>query len=254
MISETAIEDLADLRAEGLAPTDADVIRLNALGLKLEAAHKKRPLDSTFYLPRVAVLADSVSFRQPTIGHEIWLDRVNRVISIDENDIDTGLALRAFCLSRPSSELPDPDSPAKVIEAISAYARDLSPYTSDQVYAALSYVMYGADPKRGECGPSEEREPDGSELEDWNYCVAVGVLNEATVALYGVSRAELEQMPRRHVQDLIDRSFFYHNIDVNRSDVNDAQAEYYGALNEIRERLENEKRISVPSLSQQQAR
>lgn len=241
MISETAMEELADIRAAGLNPTDADVIRLNALGVKLEAAHGKRPVDSTMYLPRVAVISDKVSFRQPTIGHDVWMSRVMRVV--DDADGDTILALKAFCLSRPCDTLPDPDDPKTIKVAIEAYANELAEYTTDQIFAAVNYAVNGADHTRGEyAAPTGSREPDGSELEDWEYCVSAGVLYEGVNALYGCSVAELKRMTRRQVEDMIDRSFFYHKIYVERGDVTSAQRAFYETRDEIRARLENEKR------------
>lgn len=238
MISQTALETLEDLRAEGLSPSDADVIRLNALGLKLEARQKKNPLDSTEYLPRVAAISKTVSFRQPTIGHEIWLDKIERVIL--RGDYQTALAVKAFALSRPSAALPDPDDPKSVAAAVSAYAEELSEFTTNQIHAAIDYAVFGADPKAGEFAARPEAEADGSVYEDWKYCVSVGVLNEARVALFGVSQAEIEAMTRRQVCDLIERSFFYHQIEVDPQ-ISQAQRDYYATVREIRERLEKEK-------------
>lgn len=238
MISELAVEKLEDLEAEGLKPTPRDVVRLNAMGLKLEATRKLRPIDSTYYLPRVAAISDEVSFRQPTIGHEVWLDRISRVFVPE--DYETVVAIKAFALSRPSSALPDPDDPKSVKKAIAAFSAEMKDFTRSQIIAALDYCIYGADPSRGEYAPAKDREPDGSELEDWKCCISVGVLHEARLALFGATQAEIEAMPRQQVEDLIRRSFFYHRINADASTVEE-ERNFYNTFDEIRSRLLKEK-------------
>ena len=76
MTSKMAIEDIEQMQAEGLKPTVKDIIRLNALAMKFERAKSKNAGSSIYLLPRVAFISDKVWFRQPTIGHEIWLSKV----------------------------------------------------------------------------------------------------------------------------------------------------------------------------------
>ena len=235
MISETAIETLEDFRAAGLSPTDADVIRLNALGLKLEAASKKHAAtDSNDYLPRVAQVSPTLAFRQPTLGHEVWMEKVCRFVK--RGDYKTALAVKAYALSRPSAELPDGDSPDAVSAAVAAFCDCCRDLTRDQIYAALDYVTFGASPSIGENPPPEPREPDGFEAEDWKSCVAVGVLHEGAVMLYGVTQAELEAMTRQQVEEMIRRAWVFHHLNVP-DDEREARDDYYATVDEIRERL-----------------
>lgn len=236
MISQTAMESLEELRAAGLTPTDADVVRLNALGLKLEAANKKHVVDANDYLPRVAQISPTLSFRQPTIGHEVWLDKVSRFIS--HGDYQTALAVKAFAISRRPSELPDGDSPASVTAAVAAFCEECRDLTSDQIYAAVDYAFFGASPTLGENPPREPREPDGSEYEDWKSCVAVGVLHEGAVMLHGCTQAELEAMTRQQVEEMIRRAWLFRGLSLP-DDVRNAQGDYYATLHEIRERLQS---------------
>ena len=96
MRSKIAMEDLKALADEGLSPTPEDVVRLNALGLKLE--NSRSFCSSIYCLPRVAFLNPFV-FRQPTLGHELWLDDVER--HFDMSDPSTSLALNALACSVP---------------------------------------------------------------------------------------------------------------------------------------------------------
>ena len=237
MLSETAIETLEDFRVAGLKPTDADVIRLNALGLKLEAANKKHAAtDSNDYLPRVAQVTPSLAFRQPTIGHEIWLEKVGRFVR--RGDYLSALAVNAYALSRPPSELPDGDSPEAVAAAVSAFCESCRDLTRDQIYAAIDYVTFGASPILGENPPPEPHEPDGSDAEDWKSCVAIGVLHEGAVMLYGVTQSELESMTRQQVEEMIRRAWIFRGLSVP-DDVRTARDNYYATVAEIRARLES---------------
>ena len=69
MTSQLAIEDIEALIDEGCVVHPSDVIRLNALGLKLE----KRPDFRLATLPRVA-LCEGVMFIQPNIAQDMFLD------------------------------------------------------------------------------------------------------------------------------------------------------------------------------------
>lgn len=241
MISETAIESLEDLRAAGLKPTDRDVIRLNALGLKLEATIKKNAMHAIDYLPRVAQISPSLAFRQPTIGHEIWTDKVSRFIN--RADRQTVLAVQAFALSRPASALPDGDSPLAVQRAIEDFAADCVDITREQLDAALDYVVYGANPSSGEypAAGESEREPDGSEREDWKRCVSAGFLYDRKVILTGFTVEELEGMTREQIDDVYIRALEYSDRLKSYDDrVSDIRADYYATVAEIRERLTKE--------------
>ena len=242
MVSEIAVADIEEMRAEGLNPSVRDIIRLNALALKMQAAKKKSPATSLDYLPRVAAISDKVSFRQPTIGHEIWLGKVDRIVA---PTYQTALAVKAYALSRPASELPDPDNPESVRVAVEAFAATCADFTRDQIYAALDYVIYGASALVGEHpeppppSDGEERVPDGTEDEDWRECIAVGVLHEGHVALFGMSRTDMERMTRRQLEDAIMRAYIFHHFDVSDA-AKERTNEYYATREAIRERLKGE--------------
>lgn len=240
MISETAIESLEDLRAAGLKPTDRDVVRLNALGLKLEGLAKKNVLHAAEYLPRVAQVSHSLAFRQPSIGHEVWLDKIGRFIN--REDRETILAVQAFALSRPAAALPDADSPLAVKRAVEDFTADCADLTREQIDAALDYAVYGFSPLVGEYASEDSsREPDGSEREDWKRCVAVGLLHDGKVYLTGCTQAELEEMTRDQLIDTLTQAYELHDRLRSYDDrLSDVRANYYATVAEIRERLEKE--------------
>lgn len=242
MISQTALDDLNDLRDAGLNPTIEDIIRLNALGLVMEAAKKKNPASALDYLPRIAMISPTLAFRQPSIGHEVWLAKVVRMAA---PDYDTLLAIRAFALSRAAGDLPDPEDPKSITAAIESFANECAEFTRDQIFAAIDYVWYGASsvigeyPVKPESDPDEERIPDGTEYEDWKECIALGVLHEGRIALWGMNQREVESMTRAQLEDAISRSYIYHHI-VATDEFVERRNKYYATLESIRERLAKE--------------
>lgn len=239
MISRTAIDALDELTEKGLRPTPEDVVRLNAAGLKLEAARGKNVGDCTYLLPRVAAISETISFRQPTIGHEIWLDKVAQVA--DTDDYQTLLSLNAFALSRPVDDLPDPYDRAAVKDAAGAFLETLRDYTRDQIYAAINYCRYGADVTAGEKTATTATDGDlpADESPDWDECVAVGVLNEGRAVLWGMSAAEMKRMTASELSAVISRARLYHQMPESSS-VDFWTGRFYATLDEIESRLTKE--------------
>lgn len=235
MISEMAIDDLEALKSEGLEPTYKDIIRLNAMALKYEAEKGKLSFDPTYTLPRVAVIDNGLYFREPSIGHDIWLQSISR--HIDENDYETMLAVQAFALSRDQKELPQPDDLETIKKAVEDFAIKFKSYTRDQIYKALIYVKCGYDETYGENAPSERKE----ETEyDFDQCIALGVLNEGVAVLWGLSLADMKSMRRKELEAIIKRSYQFHNI-YYQNDATFTSGQYYATLDDIRDRLIKEK-------------
>lgn len=249
MISKMAKADIEQMWSDGFNPPLADIICLNALGLKCEAEAKKRPLDSTDYLPRVAVIPPSLSLRQPAIGHEIWLAKIRRLVADD--DPESILAVNVFALSRAPGELPDADDIKSVKVAVEAFCRDCRDFTRDQLWAAVDYALLGASSIAGESPASPPPADDPftetaalaeatAKAEDWNECVAAGVLAYGQIVLFGASVAELSRMTRRQVRDMIRRAYTFHGLK-EPDYLTIARGDYFATLDEIRERLTKEK-------------
>ena len=69
MISQYAISEIDDLIKDGLQPSPSDIIRLNALGLKVDHGIDDSPL----YTRRRAARLGSAWIREPTIAHHIFM-------------------------------------------------------------------------------------------------------------------------------------------------------------------------------------
>ena len=105
MVSEMAMEDVEALRAAGGDVSPRDVVRLNALGLKVERAAHAPDFAA---VPRTAELCGLV-FREPTIAAEAWMEEACGVF--DDEDWQTVLLLRALSLSKPSAAPSAPCAP-----------------------------------------------------------------------------------------------------------------------------------------------
>ena len=129
------------MEADGVKLSASDIIRLNAIGLKLE--RNPYAAESLFYLPRIAYLGDVV-LRQPTMGHEIWLDDVAR--TVDMADPMTNLAITAYaCSVANPDDLPPADSRLKITSAMVAFRWKVRKFTVAQILAATKYVCEGND-------------------------------------------------------------------------------------------------------------
>lgn len=234
MTSEMAREDIEQMWADGLHPTVADIIRLNALGLKCERAKARHAGDEIYIMPRVAILRDGIYFRQPTIGHEIWLDAVAQHSS---GDYQTAFALDAFALSRPPDDLPDPHNANAVKEAVEAFLATLSPFTEAQVLAALRYVQNGLSNESGEYPPMPPSADDAdADREDWEECVSLGVLRNSLAILTGLTVADARRMTRDELDMMRRRALMLHGVDVaGKGDYE--LGNYYHARQEIIARI-----------------
>lgn len=233
MVSKTAEADFEDLREAGLNPTFRDTVRLNALALRVEGLKAGFALSE---LPRVAFLGDA-TFREPTIGSEIWLASASRLF--DENDVETFMMLRAFSLSMPQDALPDPTSEKSTLDALQGFRDSLAFATIPQLMAAVGYAVHGF--RAEECeSPEKKKDEDGNDTED-EPCYEIGLLRQGMVYRLG-SAKELKDLPPRALREMTVRAMSRdHGCDARRDAVSDAEDDYLRTLDAITERLRAEK-------------
>ena len=166
MVSGMFLKDYRRLVAEGVKLAPEEIIRLNALAVKAKLAAE--PFAST-HLPRVVFL-DGFSLREPTLAHELWLERVARWFDLD--DVRVFRYVYAFALSRAADELPDADNARRCIRRVYAFAeRKVLKLTRDQLDDAIDYALFGADWTAGEL--PAPREGKGAALADESLAVGV---------------------------------------------------------------------------------
>lgn len=233
MISETAMEDIAKLRADGIEVPPREVIRLNALGLKLE-----RGADSPecYAAPRVAFVR-GVTFNEPTLGAEMWLRQAQDAFNVD--DEETLFSLRVMSCVVPWRELPKPTNLRAVQNAAKAVLERLRAATYRQVLNALDWCIYGNAPEDDELPPprqdDEEKTPD--ELPE-RYSPEYGLFYRGVAAKIGTA-ADLKDLTYSAMLYVCDRaekletagSF---NAPDKKAAHNKASGDYFSALDAIR--------------------
>ena len=231
MVSQMAMEDIEALREEGIEVTPEEIIRLNAFGLKVERNNDS----SEFYvMPRVSMLGD-VTFYEPTIGSEMWLNRVSKTFDLD--DADTFMQLRAYSLSVPQEQLVSPSDKELLKRTVCDFVnQSLSKYTVQQVQNAISYVIFGNDHSKRERRPesSVKKEAEKDVPEDENFCYEVGLLRQGLICKIG-SVEELKKMTTLELQMLIEYDLFLKfGSERNKSQHERDLVDYYGVLDDIR--------------------
>lgn len=242
MISETAKCDVEDMWESGLKPTVHDIIRLNAIALQVEQA---RASFAVSVLPRVSFLGDVV-FREPTIGHEIWLANASRLF--DANDDETYLMLRAFSISMPQDELPDPLSKDKVLEGVQGLRDKLAFATLRQMCAAMGYAIHGFSHTTGEHPTPRKMDDDTKDdiKSNADECYEIGLLHKGMAFRLGTA-AELKNLtPKALNEMLLDVMSKEYATDMRKDMVSTAEDNYLRTLDEITARLKAERKSSKP--------
>ena len=223
MVSETAMEEAERLAAEGTPLTPREIVRLNALGLCMERGENESVAAA---LPRVAFLGD-VCLREPTLGHEIWLDEARRYA--DFTDVDTSLAMHALACS-----IADPDDLPKlgkepIFTAMRRFQKLVRIYTPRQIAAACRWVTEGRDPRSGEFPPLRK----GEKPLDESYSVAVGVLLDGLAIATGLSVGDARHMTRAQLWRVEADALKLRDRDVEEGAHQTAQGDFYATLDEL---------------------
>lgn len=229
MVSKRAEADVMDMWDAGLRPTFGDIVRLNALALRVDGARGAFALG---VLPRVAFIG-GVSFREPTVGSEIWLAAASRLFDVD--DAETFMMLRAFSLSCDQSALPDAADEKGVMSAVMAFRGRLAAFTVRQIVAAVGYAVHGFSAHEGETAKPREGTgaDDGGELRS----VHAGLLRQGVVYRLG-SMAELRGLQPSVLRGmLIHAMSAAHGSDVGKDAADDADNDYLRTLDDIVARL-----------------
>lgn len=233
MISKTAQADVEEMWEAGLKPSFADIIRINAVALGVERATGEFALSA---LPRVAFIGD-VAFREPTVGSEIWLAQAQRLF--DQESSETFIILRAFSLSKPQSELPDPVDEKAVLAAVKDFKTSLAFATVGQILSAIGYAVHGFDQASGEhpAQKPDAQEP-GAAQQEQSY--DIGLMRKGMIYRLG-SAADLKELTPSALRAMLMRAIARdHEANVAKDAVAMAEDDYLRTLDEITDRLKKE--------------
>ena len=120
MVSKLAKATIEKWWSEGLRPTVEQIVRLNALGLKVESGSDVWNFAAC---PRVAFLGDWTLF-EPTVGKRIWMDTARQLL---KDDYQTQIYFTAWALNCPDDELPKMNDVKNIIGAVKKFAEDFTP-------------------------------------------------------------------------------------------------------------------------------
>ena len=231
MVSDTAESDIEDLIARGLKPTVRDIVRLNAVALRIERGAYAA---AYFALPRVAFLGD-LALYQPTIGHETWLDKVQSIVDMSD---DSDFACRLYAAAtKDNAALVDPYRPKEVKAAVEKCLAAFSAFTFEQVRLALDYVETG-----GRHTDGESIAIDPADTEDAPTAadsVALGAVHDGVAGRLGISLRDLRSMTRGELLAVVSAAFDAKG-GAERA-IRRRQTEYFRTLDEISARLEKER-------------
>lgn len=151
MLCETARLDLAALRSAGYSPTDAEVVQLNDIGVRIERGKERTPAN----MPRMAWAGKTV-LHEPTVGAIMWWhDYGLRAASSDAMRLMTHYWMLAH--ADDPDELNSHRDPKDIVKTVRAWMRGLD-CTHDELWRACVWVKYG------EAGRWESDSPDAERI------------------------------------------------------------------------------------------
>lgn len=227
MISVTAMEDVEALAAEGVKLPPREIVRLNALGLKVE----RRPDGADlFALPRVAFLGDLV-LREPTVGHLVYIDEADELVNLA--DTMTSIAFFAFVLSRDVDDLP-PLTRFDLRWRVRGFIRkELRRFTIEQIRVAVEFALYGNDAADGE-RPASGGESSEEAQNAARASVGVGLMREAQSLRLGISVADMKSATVNGLRAVVDRAYELKGVEVAKRAKHTATGEYFRTLEELK--------------------
>ena len=234
MISQLAKDDLDDLRAEGLTPSDEDVIRLHALAARISDG----PETTAYNAPRFAV-AGGVVFWEPTMAALYWYGYAKRYA--DDTGTEDWLFAFACAKGRERGYLDGLHDPEEIQCALGHFIASVTA-TKAEVENAVYYAAVGIeDPKPEKTDIAKEREnnetPD--EQERRNFSALEEKLAEAAAAT-GLTFDDLMCQTPSRLRGMIYAAHVQAGMQLTKTSAK-AHADYLATLNAIAKRLREEK-------------
>ena len=234
MISQLAKEDLDDLRAEGLTPSDEDVIRLHALALKISDG----PETTAYNAPRFAIAGGYV-FWEPTMAALFWYAYAKRYA--DDEATEDWLFAFACAHGRERGYLDGLRDPEDIQCALGHFLGRCTA-TKAEVVDAVYFASVGiADVTPEKTGLAKEREKNETpdERVRKNYAALEKTLAEAAVAT-GLTFIDLMTQTPSRLRGMIYSAHVQAGMEMTRTSAK-AHADYLATLNAITNRLRAEK-------------
>jgi len=235
MTSPLAAGDLEDLRAEGLAPTDEDVIRLHALAVRITENGET----NAYTAPRWAT-AGGVVFWEPTMAARFWYAFAKQFAE----DAATEDWLFAFACAhgREPKYLDDLHDPDEIECALGAFISSVTA-TKAEVDRAVYYCAVGfgeVEAEKTELAKQRERESAAhADREQRNYAALEEIMANAAAAT-GLTFADLMTQTPSRLRGMIYAAHVQAGLTMTKTSAK-AHADYLATLSAIEKRLRAEK-------------
>lgn len=249
MLSAMFRRDYESLTAQGYALTPEDVVRLNALALRVRlssAAPCSVHLPRLVFMPRDSRWRPQIVLREPTMAHELWIEQAERWI--DTGNADNFLWLHGYALSRPASKLANVFDAKGMVKAVFKFAaKRLCRFTREQLSAAVEYALFGADWIVGEVAADvreHERKADGGNglRETGEQSPTLGILSECRALRLPISLDDAKRLTASELEASILEAQMRDGLFNADSLKSRAVAAYVRAREEIKARLAAEKK------------
>lgn len=232
--SQLAKEDLEDLRAEGLAPTDEDIIRLHALALRITDG----PETTAFNAPRFATAGGFV-FWEPTMASLYWYEFAKRLAD-DEATSDWMFAF-ACAKGREAGYLRNLHDPSAIQSALGAFIGSCTA-TKAEVDSAVFYATVGIqepEPEPTDMAKARAEKETPGERERRSFARLERRLSEAAAAT-GLTFDDLMTQTPSRLRGMIYAAHVQAGMEMSVNAAA-AHADYLATLNAISRRLRAEK-------------
>lgn len=256
MISRFAIDEIEDMEAAGLRPTPRDIVRLNALGLKVERGESDAPI----YRDRRCAWVGNVCLMEPTIGVTLFIGRCAEALGVPMAECP--LLVFAWCMSFRSAPKDTPPR-KRLIESIGKFvAAHFKDVTTRRLQAAVDYCRFGCDSetferpaRRADADENAKLRTADDEAEDEARNIDIGVVHEAEAIGLGLSLADAMRHTRAQLNAIMSQAIeararmSFPGGGKGNATKDRFTGEFYATLDEIRERLETESRAKPPAVS-----
>lgn len=219
MFAELAKHDLEKLRAKGINPTDADVVRLNDLAVLLERG--KETTAANF--PRVA-FAGNIALHEPTCAALAWWWQYGKDAFAD---VQSQLRTHYFAMAyaRRPEVFRDLTEPKDIRRAVRTWLKGVGA-TDGELFRAMMYVK---------CGEVIAEDPDAKEPDEGETLKRLEVLMLAASGDAGISREDAAGYTQSELVRLIDTAHRRAGKEIKPS-TSKLYMRYMAALREIEAR------------------
>lgn len=236
MLSPLAEGDLEDLRAEGLEPTDEDVIRLHALGLKITNG----PETTAYTAPRWAT-AGGVVFWEPTMAARYWYAYAKQYA--DDTEVEDWMFAYACAHGREPKYLRELIDPKEIQCALGIFIASMTA-TKEEVERAVYFAACGIqdpEPEKTEIQKRREEEEAARNVtrEQRNFEALEDVLANAAAAT-GLTFDDLMTQTPSRLRGMIYAAHVQAGMELSKTNAK-AHADYLATLDAISKRLRAEK-------------